>query len=104
MSRWKQNAAAIATVMAIVYIVLTSAAWFVMRRPPDDFGQVMKHVPPAMMMVLPFETLWLRARAGTLQVGDVSPDFDLQSIDGKEHARLSAERGRPVVLIFGSYT
>jgi hypothetical protein len=97
---WKGIAAAV----VIFYAVLTPASWFVMRRPPDQFGQVMRHVPGPLMMVLPFEFLWLHARAGTVQVGDMAPDFNLESIDRRRHAQLSAERGRPVVLIFGSYT
>lgn len=38
-------------------------------------------------------------------VGDESPDFELQTYDGRESVRLSSFRGvRPVVLIFGSLT
>jgi thiol-disulfide isomerase/thioredoxin len=43
-------------------------------------------------------------RNGTLQPGDVAPDFALESLDGKTKVHLAEERGRPVVLIFGSYT
>jgi peroxiredoxin len=48
----------------------------------------------------------LRARAGTLQIGDHAPDFSLAKLDKSEHIQLSslAAQGRPVVLIFGSYT
>ena len=42
-------------------------------------------------------------------VGDLAPDFDLKRLDEKgvlteERLRLSALRGRPVALVFGSYT
>jgi hypothetical protein len=42
-------------------------------------------------------------------IGDVAPDFDIKRLSegGKitdERVRLSAMRGRPVALIFGSYT
>jgi hypothetical protein len=100
MSRWKW----VAVSVAVLYAVPTMALWFVMRSPPEQFGQVMKHVPTPMMMVLPFQTLWLWARAGTIRVGDSAPDFHLETIDRQQHVQLSAERGRPVVLIFGSYT
>ena len=86
------------------YAALTVALWVVMSRPPDAFGQVMKHVPGPLMMVLPFKPLWLQVRAGRLQPGDTAPDFQLESIDRKTRVRLSEQRGRPVVLIFGSYT
>ena len=39
------------------------------------------------------------------QVGDAAPDFDLALLDGDgERVRLSELRGKPVGLIFGSYT
>ncbi|MCH7998997.1 MAG: redoxin domain-containing protein [Chloroflexi bacterium] len=38
-------------------------------------------------------------------VGDEAPDFELPVLDGKgATVRLSELRGRPVALIFGSYT
>ncbi|MBI3848417.1 MAG: redoxin domain-containing protein [Planctomycetes bacterium] len=39
------------------------------------------------------------------KVGDVAPDFELPSVDGKTRVRLSSFKGKaPVVLLFGSYT
>jgi hypothetical protein len=39
------------------------------------------------------------------QVGQMAPDFELKSPDGKQTIRLSSFRGqRPVVVIFGSHT
>jgi len=39
------------------------------------------------------------------KVGDEAPDFQLPILDGKgATVRLSELRGRPVALIFGSYT
>jgi peroxiredoxin len=47
----------------------------------------------------------MNARAGSLQVGDSAPDFDLETLDKKSRVRLSSHLGvKPVVLIFGSYT
>ena len=43
---------------------------------------------------------WLQGGPG---VGSEAPDFELPDLEG-ETARLSALRGRPVVLEFGSYT
>jgi len=44
-------------------------------------------------------------REGKLRVGDRAPDASLVSLDGKTPLRLS-ERigGKPLVLVFGSYT
>ena len=43
--------------------------------------------------------------AGAPQVGDIAPDFDLALLDGDgARVRLSDLRGKPVGLIFGSYT
>ena len=65
----------------------------------------MAHVPTFAMIVLPFEPLWLFARAGHLAVGDTAPDFALPVLHGDHVVRLSDEiRQKPVVLIFGSYT
>jgi hypothetical protein len=65
----------------------------------------MSHVPMFAMAVLPFKPLWMSARAGTLAVGDVAPDFALPALHGDRVVKLSEEtRQKPVVLIFGSYT
>jgi hypothetical protein len=42
---------------------------------------------------------------GTLQVGDLAPDLELETADGNGAHKLSDfYRERPVVLAFGSYT
>ena len=38
------------------------------------------------------------------KVGDLAPDFELPAARGNGRARLSALRGKPVALIFGSFT
>ena len=44
-------------------------------------------------------------REGDYKVGDKAPDVVLGSIDGRTDVRLlDAMRGKPLVLIFGSYT
>ncbi len=46
-----------------------------------------------------------KREASAPQVGDIAPDFDLALLDGDgARVRLSDLRGRPVGLIFGSYT
>jgi hypothetical protein len=61
---------------------------------------------PIPFLVLPFETLWMRARAGTLRVGSPAPDFSLTKLDKTAQIQLSSlsAQRRPVVLVFGSYT
>ena len=94
-----------AFVLIPLYVLFLGVMFVVMRQPPDRFGQVMKHVPMPAMMVLPFESLWNVARGGTLDVGEVAPDFSLPLSDHSGHVQLSSFRGRqPVVLVFGSYT
>jgi cytochrome oxidase Cu insertion factor (SCO1/SenC/PrrC family) len=47
--------------------------------------------------------LWRTARGEGVQPGASAPDFELESTEG-ERVRLSALRGRPVILHFGSAT
>ena len=37
-------------------------------------------------------------------VGDAAPDFTLRTKDARSELTLSDLRGKPVVLVFGSYT
>jgi hypothetical protein len=80
--------------------------WHTMRKPPEDFARVMAKMPgPVVFLLFPFETFWMHARAGTLQVGDAAPDFSLQKLDHTGSLQLSAMvKQQPVVLVFGSYT
>jgi hypothetical protein len=94
----------------IVLLVLWGAflgyIWWAMNQPPEKFARVMSKLPtPAAFFVLPFETMWTRARAGHLQIGDPAPDFSLTKQDKSGTVQLAALSPRqPVVLIFGSYT
>ena len=76
-----------------------------MRRPPEQFGPIMKRMPIVAYFLFPFETMWTSARSGHVNVGDMAPDFNLQTLDHSAHIQLSSFRGaKPVVLVFGSYT
>jgi hypothetical protein len=93
-----------ATLLA-VYLALCAGIYIAMIQPPDVFGRIIAKTPPPLMMVLPFETLWILARGGHLKPGDLAPDFRLPTLDHKSTVQLSSYRGsRPVVLVFGSYT
>jgi len=88
-----------------VWLVLVAVVYIGMCRPPEKIAAFMAKVPGPMFLALPFQTLWSRARGGTLHNGDMAPDFDLQTVDKTGSVRLSSLRGvKPVVLIFGSYT
>jgi hypothetical protein len=44
-------------------------------------------------------------KEGNLKVGDRAPDVSLVSLDGKTPVRLSEQvGGKPLILVFGSYT
>ena len=76
-----------------------------MHQPPAQFAGTMAKMPMPVMMLFPFETLWSRARAGSVVVGDPAPDFRLTTLDKKAEVALASLRGsKPVVLVFGSYT
>lgn len=93
--------------IVIVWLVACAAIYRTMQQPPERFASVMAKLPgPVPFIVLPFETLWLRARAGTLHKGDAAPDFTLAKLDKSGQVQLSTltAQGKPVVLIFGSYT
>jgi hypothetical protein len=95
----------IVAVIAAAYAVLVGTLAIAMRQPPDSFGAFMAKLPPVAFMVLPFQPLWMGARAGKLHVGQDAPVFALKTADGGSEVRLDSFRGkRPVVLIFGSYT
>jgi hypothetical protein len=94
-------------VLTVLWVSACVGLYAIMRQSPETFARVMARVPgPVAFLVLPFETLWMRARAGKLHVGDAAPDFTLTKLDKSAQVQLSAltaER-KPVVLIFGSYT
>ena len=92
---------------ALVWLLGCAALYHIMRQPPETFARFMAKLPgPVPFLLFPFETLWTHARAGGLQVGDPAPDFSLTKLDKSAPVQLSSltAQGRPVVLIFGSYT
>ncbi len=91
--------------LATVYAALSAGFFWAMSQPPAEFGRIMAYVPMPVMAVLPFRPLWNVARAGTLEVGDTAPAFELPTYDKSAMVNLEDFRGKsPVVLVFGSYT
>jgi hypothetical protein len=93
------------SVLLVVYVIFAGFVWWAMCKPPETFGRVMSKMPAVAYVMIPFETMWIHARAGKLQVGDAAPDFSLQKLDNSERVHLAElSTTQPVVLIFGSYT
>jgi len=93
--------------LLIAWVLACGALFGVMRQGSETFARVMARLPgPVAFLVLPFESLWTRARAGRLQVGDMAPDFSLVQLDKSAQVQLSefSRQRKPVVLVFGSYT
>lgn len=101
---WGRRLMVIAAAGAVLYAVLSAALFAIMLQRPDVIGSFFKRIPWPFFATLPMERLWLRARAGSLHVGDAAPAFDLATFDKKSRVRLEALRGKPTVLVFGSYT
>lgn len=102
---WKQITAITLAVVVVLWLGLVSLMWREMHRPPEIFARFMSHMPWQVFLVVPFETLWTRARAGSIALGDSAPDFSLAKVDKSGSLRLSElNQGRPLVMIFGSYT
>jgi len=106
-NKFKKPLVVILCTLAVLWLVACSVIYHEMCQPPEQFGSAMSKIPGELpFMIFPFETLWMRARAGTLHIGDRAPDFSLAKLDKTDHVQLSslATQGKPVVLIFGSYT
>jgi hypothetical protein len=93
-------------VFVLFYLAALSFIYWSMRQPPEQFGRVMSKMPgPVVFLAFPFEPLWMKARAGSLNVGDPAPDFSLARQDKTGTVQLaSLTTQQPVVLLFGSYT
>jgi hypothetical protein len=103
----KKAVVATLCVVGTLWVLSCAALYGVMRQTPEQFARVMAKIPgPIPFLILPFETLWMRARAGTLKVGSPAPDFELTKLDKTDRLQLSSftAQNRPVVLVFGSYT
>ncbi len=100
----KRTLSIVAVVLLCLWGSLLLYIGWAMRQPPEKFGKVMSHMPGPTFLLFPFETMWTQARAGTVQPGEIAPDFRLPTLDHQSEVQLSSLRGKPVVLVFGSYT
>jgi hypothetical protein len=84
---WKWTVALIAVVLLAVFFVLCKMA----GSPKDAYGMVRYALP--------------HMHSGKLKVGDDAPDARLVALDGSDRFHIRERTGgRPLVLIFGSYT
>ena len=103
--RWVKITARVLVVVFVLWLGFVGFMFRIMHRSPEQFASVMKHLPWEVFLICPFETLWTKARAGTVHVGDAAPDFVLTKLDKSGKVQLSdLSKTQPVVLIFGSYT
>jgi hypothetical protein len=104
MNRWHRVLLGCAVVVLVLYAAALGLIYHKMGQPPEAVGGFLKHVPMPLFALFPFESMWNAARGGTLEVGQVAPDFSLSTADRAATVSLSSFRGRPVALVFGSYT
>jgi hypothetical protein len=103
--RWRRAAMIVASVCFAFWICFVGYIAWAMRQPPEVFGRVMARMPMPAYFVIPFETLWSRARAGRLEVDDTAPGLAVKHLNETTPVNLeSLWAERPVVLVFGSYT
>ena len=92
-------------VLAVIYALAVGLFFAAMHKPPEKFAGIVAKMPPVFFPVLPFRQMWTVARRGQLEPGGRAPEFELSTHDKQSAVRLSElNRGRPVVLVFGSYT
>jgi hypothetical protein len=105
--KYRKRMAATVIVLAVLWLAGCAGLYRIMRKPPEEFAGFMAKLPgPVPFLLFPFETLWIQARAGTLNMGDAAPDFSLAKLDHSATVQLASlmAQHRPVVLVFGSYT
>jgi hypothetical protein len=91
--------------LLVAYMFFAGFVAWAMYQSPETFGRVMARMPGVAYAIVPFETMWIHARAGQLRTGDAAPDFSLAELDKSDSVQLSSLTAhQPVVLVFGSYT
>ena len=102
---WRRWLLPVAGVLLVAWLCFVSYINWAMHQPPEVFGHVMAKLPMSAYFVIPFETLWSRARKGTLEIGSSAPSFTVKKLEDKSPMDLgSLWADKPVVLVFGSYT
>jgi hypothetical protein len=103
--RMRWWAVSVAALCLAGWLCLVGYVNWAMHQSPEVFGRVMAKMPMPAYFVLPFETLWMRARKGQVNVGDAAPGLAVKKLEDHTPTDLdSLWADRPVVLVFGSYT
>jgi len=90
---------------ALIYLAVVGAVYHAMHQPPETFARRISGLPRVLLYdLLPFYRMWVSARRGPLRPGNPAPDFDVASVAPQGRARLTDFRGRPLLLLFGSYS
>ncbi len=76
-------------VLVIVLVAVAAAGYMVFRIGPRNVWGMMRYD---------------QRRDGDLRVGDRAPDVALTALDGSQVRLSDRIGGRPLILIFGSYT
>ena len=101
----KRRLAIAAVALVCAWVCFVGYIDWAMHQPPEVFGHVMARMPMPAYFLFPFETMWLDARKGTVNVGDPAPDRSVKSLASADLVQLSSLWSKkPVVLVFGSYT
>src|SRR5438552_4033287 len=82
--------------LAVTYLVFIAFIWWSMNQPPETFGRVMSRMPGVAYVLLPFETMWTRARAGSLELAcaNLESNFPLQSTDSRTPRKEPTQAGQ----------
>ena len=103
--RWRRWVLPVSAVLIAAWLCFNTYINWAMHQPPEVFAHVMARMPMPAYFVIPFETLWSRARKGHVEPGDAAPSFTVKKLDDKTPVELgSLWNEKPVVLVFGSYT
>ena len=101
----KRTLSVLAVVLLLVWGGFLLTIGWAMRQPPEKVwpGDVARARcrPSCCSRSKPCGT---RREQAQLQPGEMAPDFRLPTLDHKSEVQLAALRGKPVVLVFGSYT
>src|SRR5437899_12743122 len=76
--------------LALTYLVFIAFIWWSMNQPPETFGRVMSRMPGVAYVLLPFETIWTRARSGQILYGNVAPNFAMTKLYQSLYLLLTA--------------
>ena len=78
--------------MLAVFVLVLAGLFAAMLQPPAVFGHITSKLPQVTYMMVPFESMWLVTRQGTLKGGNLAPDFALKTTDCSSEVRLSSFR------------